>query len=71
METLKEVTKEEFYNFIGPLDACISIENEYSYPYTSLWKLRGGNRLIGKTIDSYTDGIKNNYPIISRYYIIK
>jgi hypothetical protein len=66
---MKEVTKEQFYNFIGPQDACIGIENPFNYPYTTNFKLRHSNKLIGISIDSYTDGIKNKYPIVTRYYI--
>lgn len=65
---MKNVSKKEFYDKIGPLDACVSIENEYKYPYTSLFKTRGG-QLIGKSVDSYTNSIKNKYPIITKYYL--
>jgi hypothetical protein len=65
---MKEVNKDEFYNTIGPLDVCVSVENEYKYPYTSLFKLRNGT-LKGKVMDNYgPEGQK--YPLISKYYII-
>lgn len=65
---MKEVIKDEFYKEIGPQDACVSVENTHKFPYTSLFKLRYG-RLLGKAVDSYTDGIKNKYPIITKYYL--
>lgn len=65
---MKQVTYREFYDAIGQQDAVTSIENEYSYPYTSLFKLRNGE-LLGKVVDSYTDGIKNKYPMVRKYYL--
>ena len=71
METTREVTREEFYNFIGPKDAILHIENVYSYPYTTLWRLRYSNKIIGKTIDEFSNGMQNHYPIITKYYLLK
>lgn len=64
---MKEVTKDEFYAAIGEQDACVRVTGDY--PYTSLFELRNTRQLVGKVIQDYTDGIKNNYPIVSKYYI--
>lgn len=66
---MKEVTKDEFFNFVGPQDACVSVENPYKYPYTSLFKLRHNRKLVGKIVSGYTNNIENQYPIVQRYYI--
>ncbi len=42
---LIEVTKEEFYSKIGPLDVVVSVRNDYS----SDFKLRNG-KLVGRTV---------------------
>jgi hypothetical protein len=65
---MKEATREEFFDFVGDKDLCVSVDNAYKYPYTSLFKTRGGN-LEAKIIDSYTDGIEHRDPIIRKYYI--
>lgn len=66
---MKEVSKEEFYDFINPQDVCVSVENEFKYPYTNLFKLRSHRKLVGKSVDSYTNGIEHQYPIVTKYYI--
>lgn len=67
---MKEVTKDIFYSNIGPQDACIRIENEYKWPYIQLFELRHSRKLVGKIVDSYTDGIEHNYPIITKYFVL-
>lgn len=67
---MKEVSKDKFYEVIGPQDACVSIENEYKFPYTSIFKLRHNRKLLGKVVESYTNGIKNKYPIVKKYFLI-
>ena len=64
MDGFREVSKDEFYNIIGPLDVTLSALG--NYPYTTEFKLRHG-RLIGKAVDSY----KGEYfwPVVTRYYI--
>lgn len=64
LEGFKEVTKDEFYKIVGPLDATLSTLG--NYPYTTEFKLRYG-RLIGKSVDSYEG--EYLWPVITRYYI--
>jgi hypothetical protein len=63
---MTEVTKEQFYAFIGPLDVVLNITT--SFPYTTDFKLRNGT-IKGRSIDSYTDPAKKLYPIIEKFYI--
>ena len=66
---MKAVDIVEFWNTIGPLDVCVSVENANNYPYTVVFKERFSSRVVGKIIDSYTGGIMNQYPIVSQYYL--
>ena len=66
---MKEVTKEEFYEKIEPLDVLVSIENEHIRPYNNLFKLRGNGKLVGKIVNSFTDNEFMKYPIISKYFL--
>jgi hypothetical protein len=59
------VNKEEFYKKIGPLDVCLSIINPHSYPYTTEFRMRNTRRLIGVTVDSYSEG--GLHPIVTTY----
>jgi len=43
-----QVSKEEFYAIVGPLDVCLSIEGKY--PYRSIYKLRYG-KVVGEHKD--------------------
>jgi len=65
---MTEVTKKKFYDTVGILNVRVSVENVHTYPYTSLFKM-GNGKLMGKVVGSYTNGIKNQYPIISKYYL--
>jgi hypothetical protein len=47
----KEVTKEEFYKYIGPLDVILDIVGDY--PYTTIFKMRKTRKEMGRTIGSY------------------
>ena len=64
LEGFREVSKDEFYNIVGPLDATLSTLG--NYPYTTEFKLRHG-RLIGKSVDSYEG--EYLWPVVTRYYI--
>jgi len=66
---MKEVTKKEFYMHVGNVDSVYSIDPFTKYPYTGYFKMRHSGRMIGKTIDSFTDGVVNRYPIVTKYYI--
>ena len=61
---MKEVTKTEFYAAIGNQDACIRIENQYKWPYTTLFELRHSRKLVGKVVDSVENGLT-----VSKYYL--
>ena len=63
-----EVTKEQFYDAIGELNVALQATGKY--PYITEFRLKDGT-LLGKVINDYTGGILNNYPIVSRYMIIK
>lgn len=64
LDGFREVSKEEFYDVVGAVDAVLTISNDY--PYTITFKKRGGG-IIGKSVDSYKG--KSKYPIVTRYYI--
>lgn len=66
---MKEVTQDEFYKHVGDQDACVRVLNEYKWPYTILFELRHSRKLIGKVVESYTDGIEHRYPIVKQYLI--
>jgi hypothetical protein len=48
MNNLKEVSKEEMYNFIADKDAIFQIVS--NYPYYIEWNLRGKREVIAKSI---------------------
>lgn len=66
MELMKEVTKDEFYKVIGPLDVVLHTQSPY--PYTTEYKIRYGS-VVGKVVNSYTDGIQHRWPIVTKYYL--
>ena len=66
---MTQVTKEEFYAKIGPVDAVMTVITHKGYPYEVEWKMRNSRSLIGKSVGEYTDGIKHKYPIITKYYL--
>jgi len=46
---MTEVTKDEFYSKIGPLDVVLSVLGPF--PFTGEFKMRNGHRLVGKYVD--------------------
>lgn len=64
LEGFRQVSKDEFYSIVGPVDAVLTTSG--NYPYTTTFQVRRG-RLIGKAVDSYEGKFK--YPIVTRYYI--
>ena len=65
-----EVTKEEFYRAIGPLNATPTPVG--TYPYTNEFRLFYSRRLVGKIVPSEVDPKKYPYPwFINHYYITK
>lgn len=64
LDEFREVSRDEFYKIIMPLDVTLSILG--NYPYTTDFKLRYG-RLVGKAVDSYEGEFSG--PVFTRYYI--
>ena len=64
LDGFREVSKDEFYKIVGPLDAVVSAVPPF--PYTSEFKIRNG-KLIGKSVDSY--GFEFGKHVVTRYYI--
>ena len=60
---MKEVTKKEFYEKIGKLDACVSSEK-----HTSYFKTRYGNNVLGEVV-TVTENGRTVYPVQKKYYI--
>ncbi len=66
---MKNVSKDEFYNIIGPQDACVRIENEYKWPYTTLFELRHARKLVGKIVITSPENTGHKYPLTTNYYL--
>ena len=64
LDGFRQVSKDEFYKIVGPLDAVVSAVPPF--PYTSEFKIRYG-KLIGKAVDSY--GFEYGSYVVTRYYI--
>lgn len=62
---MKEVTKDQFYAFIGTKDVVGSIVTDF--PYTMEYSMRGSRNIIAKAVDSLVNGI---YPIVTTYFTI-
>jgi hypothetical protein len=62
---MKEVTKEQFYKVIGPLDVVSSVIGDF--PYTTEYKFRNGG-LKGKVVDRM--GKDDEDHTVSTYYLI-
>lgn len=41
----KQVTSEEFYELIGPLDVTLEVQDPY--PYKTLFRMRHSRRVVG------------------------
>lgn len=61
---MKQVNKKTFYKSIGKLNTKLTVIG--SFPFTVEFKVN--NKLIGKTVDSYKDGIDRKYPIVTTYF---
>jgi hypothetical protein len=65
---MKQVTKEEFFQFIGPLDVNPSHVN----PEIVEWKTRYGNgQIVGLSVPSWKNYYTNGQPTKPEYWIIK
>jgi hypothetical protein len=61
---MKEVTRDEYWNFIRDKNVTYNVVGDY--PFTGYWKDRWGN-IVAKRVDSYPeDGV---YPLVEKYYI--
>lgn len=61
---MKEVSKQEYYDYIGDKDLVYSVWGDY--PYTGLWKDRYGN-LHAKRIESYPPDAL--WPLVDKFFI--
>jgi hypothetical protein len=64
---MREVTRDEFYAVIMPLN--VHPVPEGRYPYTSNFKTPDG-RIIGKVVGRFTNP-PNGYPIITEYFLME
>lgn len=64
---MNQVTQEVFYDKINPLNVSIKVSK--SFPYSCEFKVKNTGRIVGKSVDSYTDGIKNKYPVVTKYFL--
>lgn len=64
---MKEVTKEEFYDFIytSKIDLTYSVVDVTKYPYSGQWKERSTRTVRAKSV--HVEG--SPYPYESKYYI--
>lgn len=60
---VRAVTKEAFYAAIGGLDVHPQIQPG-PHPYTSIWKLRYGGRVVGRSVGRKGDGLT-----VTDYYL--
>ncbi len=63
---MKQVSKDEFFKIVGPLDVTVSVLG--NYPYTNEFKTRR-HKLIGKAVDRYVNG--NRGLITTDYFVNK
>ena len=61
---MKEVTKENFYKTVGPLDVVLSVKGKY--PYTTLFQFRSGAE-VGRIVGSFEHG--KRYPVLENYFL--
>lgn len=64
-DNLKEVSKSEFYNYVGSLDAIIRIVGDY--PYIAEYRMRNSRLLKGRSVDSID--IEGEELIITKFFI--
>jgi hypothetical protein len=64
---MHEVTKDGFYDKIGPLNVQVRVLDPHTFPYTTIFETKYGRNEVGRSVDSYTDG--KQYPLITKYYI--
>jgi hypothetical protein len=61
---MKKVTKEQFFEVIGPLDVHPSMQS----PEFTEWKLRTG-QIIGKSIPGWRNHYTNGKPTKKEYWV--
>lgn len=64
LDGFRQVSKDEFFRILEPLDAVVSAVPPF--PYTSVFTLRN-RELIGKVVSSY--GFEYGKYVVKRYYI--
>lgn len=68
MTTMRSVSKAVFYSDPAAMgDVELRVEGEY--PYTTRFINKRTRAEVGRIVDTYTDGEKNRYPIVSTYYL--
>lgn len=60
---VRAVTAERFFAVVKPLDVVASIQPG-AYPYTSIWKLRYGGHVVGKSVGRMDGGLT-----VTDYYL--
>ena len=69
---MEEVTRDEFYKFINPLDAVVSCSGDYGgeYPYKSYFKTRL-HQPLGEIHPVLNEFGRGKHPIEKKYFIKK
>lgn len=67
LKELKEVSKEEFYKTLGPMDVVLHTIDPY--PYTTEYRLRNRPLLVGKSVD-YCENPLYEYPVLTKYFLL-
>ena len=60
---MKQVTKEDFFKVIGPIN-CVPCP-EGKYPYTAIYKTPEGKE-VGRKVETLVDG---KYPPVKTYFL--
>jgi hypothetical protein len=63
---MKEVTRDEFYATVGNVDAVVNSVGDY--PYTSEYRMRISNKLIGKAVNREGRHDEDDL-IVKQYYL--
>jgi hypothetical protein len=65
---MKQVTKEEFFQFIGPLD----VNPSHANPEIVEWKTRyGSGQIVGLSVPSWKNYYTNGQPTKQEYWVIQ
>jgi hypothetical protein len=61
---MREVTKTEFFNVVGPLDVHPSVQN----PNFTLWETRN-RQVIGRTVPGWSNAYVNGVETPKQYFL--